>query len=161
MERFHEQPVLVTGMTRAMLFLLAAVCSSLVAFGIYCWSLGFVPGACALGLGSVCSSVFFFRSRYQLSKSTVLFRTLYGIHWVELVKDIVRVAPAVSKGPFGHCVHGLMLEFESRDRFVAPQDPDSFLEQLKQRRPDLRAWGGELRSPVEKAFMRELRGGLP
>ena len=161
MERFHEQPVLVTGMTRAMLFLLAAVCSSLVAFGIYCWSLGFAPGAYASGLGAICSSVFFFRSRYQLSKSTVLFRTLYGIHWIELVEDIVRVAPAVSKGPFGHSVHGLMLEFETRERFVAPQDSDAFLEQLRERRPDLRVWGGELRSPVEKAFMRELHGGLP
>jgi hypothetical protein len=149
MERFYVEQVLKTGATKSMFVLQGSACCGL--FGYAWWitqekelgALGFLVAGAAF----LCS-ITFCGSRYEMTESTILFRTSITPHWVEWIDDISRVVPCEGRGPFGHSVPGFKLELPRKFRFVAPADPDEFLRQLKLRRPDLRNWGFELRAPI-------------
>lgn len=134
--------------TRVPFLLLALGCGFLLYLAIV-WA-AYVSPLFSILLFSmaIAFSLYLYGTRYEVSIVRIELRTNWQVFWSESALGLTRVTPDRGITPFGDRVEGFRLQFPHRTRFVAPLEPEKFLQEIRRVRPELRWWGGELRAEI-------------
>jgi hypothetical protein len=97
---------------------------------------------------SVSFSLYLQGMRYEVSGTRIELKTNWQLFWSESVLGLTRITPDRGVTPFGQRVDGYRLQFLFRSRFVAPLEPEKFIQEIRRVRPELRWWGGELGAEI-------------